>query len=482
MSTNAPEPRSSSSGSSARRATAASSFSVGLLREADDAEVRLVHAQEQRRVRRDRAARSRPHASGSSCRPRRAVRRSGASTSGMRKPSPISISSPRETSTSRPSASAASASSIAAALLLTTIAASAPVNRRRIAATWSWREPREPVGEVVLEVRVAAADGDACARPRGRERRAAEVRVHDHAGRVQDPPESRARARAPARLERTVRSPGSAPARISSRARARTMRAASTASGSALLRASSSTEGRSRSSTPPGTIRPIVVGRRGRCFTVRDEARPLILLALILLALAAARCRARSAVPRRGETRCASARDGCRRQVAGPDRVGGARAGRTGRHRPRRRPLLSRPAGLDRHRRRARDGDAGARRGDARVAPRAASGLGRARRRELGERAEHSRRDREGRPPSGVCDSCSARDGRDDGARRRPGASSTGPHCSGCSQPMRERSTRRSSTFARRSPTRRHVALRRRRGCSSRGRSRSRTTARGWAR
>ena len=60
-----------------------------------------------------------------------------ASTSGIRKPSPISISSPRETSTSRPSASAASASSSAAALLLTTIAASAPVSRRRTAATWS---------------------------------------------------------------------------------------------------------------------------------------------------------------------------------------------------------------------------------------------------------------------------------------------------------------------------------------------------------
>src|SRR5439155_434126 len=42
---------------------------------------------------------------------------------------------PRETSTSRPSASAARASSIAAALLLTTIAASAPVSRFRIPAT-----------------------------------------------------------------------------------------------------------------------------------------------------------------------------------------------------------------------------------------------------------------------------------------------------------------------------------------------------------
>ena len=53
-----------------------------------------------------------------------------ASTSGMRKPSPISTSSPRETSTSRPSARAATARSTAAALLLTTSAASAPVRSR----------------------------------------------------------------------------------------------------------------------------------------------------------------------------------------------------------------------------------------------------------------------------------------------------------------------------------------------------------------
>src|SRR6266516_1293668 len=115
----------------------------------------------------------------------------------MRKPSPISISSPRETSTSRPSASAASASSTAAALLLTTSAASAPVSRQRMSATWSCREPR---------------------------------------------------AEASSARTRAARSPGSPPLRISSRARPSTVRAASTASGSPTVRASSSTEGRSRSS------------------------------------------------------------------------------------------------------------------------------------------------------------------------------------------------------------------------------------------
>ncbi len=48
--------------------------------------------------------------------------------SGMRKAPPISISSPRETTASRPPASVLSTSSTAAALLLTTVASSAPVS------------------------------------------------------------------------------------------------------------------------------------------------------------------------------------------------------------------------------------------------------------------------------------------------------------------------------------------------------------------
>ena len=109
----------------------------------------------------------------------------------MRKPSPISISSPRETITSRPSASAASASRTAAALLFTTSAASAPVSRRRIPATWSCRDPRDAGRQVELEVRVAARGLAHVVERSFGERRTTEVRVDDHAGRVEHAPERR---------------------------------------------------------------------------------------------------------------------------------------------------------------------------------------------------------------------------------------------------------------------------------------------------
>ncbi len=64
--------------------------------------------------------------------------------SGIRKPSPISISSPRETITSPPRASAASVTSTAAAQLFTTMAASAPVKRLNNSAVCTSRFPREP--------------------------------------------------------------------------------------------------------------------------------------------------------------------------------------------------------------------------------------------------------------------------------------------------------------------------------------------------
>src|SRR5437588_862946 len=63
----------------------------------------------------------------------------------MRKPSPISISSPRETSTSRPSASAAKARRTAAALVLTTSAAPAPGRRPRRAMA---AQPRPPAARL----------------------------------------------------------------------------------------------------------------------------------------------------------------------------------------------------------------------------------------------------------------------------------------------------------------------------------------------
>ena len=169
-----------------------------------------------------------------------------ASTSGMRKPSPISISSPRETSTSRPSASAASASRTQPRCC------SRRAQPRRPSAGRG--APRRDPGasrarrvEVVLEIRVAARDLDdtrssAAAGSGARPRFVCTItpvalRTRRRVGR---------RAEASSRASARARSPGSPPARICSRARSITARAASTASGSSDARASSSTEGRSR--------------------------------------------------------------------------------------------------------------------------------------------------------------------------------------------------------------------------------------------
>ena len=65
-------------------------------------------------------------------------------TSGMRNPPPISTSSPREITTSRPAARPARISMIAAALLLTTSAASAPVIAVISDSACTVREPRAP--------------------------------------------------------------------------------------------------------------------------------------------------------------------------------------------------------------------------------------------------------------------------------------------------------------------------------------------------
>src|SRR5580704_12841817 len=94
--------------------------------------------------------------------------------SGMRNAPPISISSPRETITSRPSASAFSTSSTAAALLLTAVAASAPVSLSNQGAIWSSRSPRAPpersyssvVGERMASTAAWMASSASCARPR----------------------------------------------------------------------------------------------------------------------------------------------------------------------------------------------------------------------------------------------------------------------------------------------------------------------------
>ena len=104
----------------------------------------------------------------------------------MRKPSPISTSWPRATSTSPPRAVAAKASSTAAALLLTASASSAPVTVQSTSCTWSWREARCAARQAVLEVGVAGGGGDDRVDRLLRQQRPAEIGVHDHAGGVDD--------------------------------------------------------------------------------------------------------------------------------------------------------------------------------------------------------------------------------------------------------------------------------------------------------
>ncbi len=90
--------------------------------------------------------------------------------SGRRNEPPISISSPRETIVSRPSASAFNASTNAPALLLTASAASAPVSRFSQPETWSSRSPRRPVSmsySSVVGSRIAAAAAAIAASGRG---------------------------------------------------------------------------------------------------------------------------------------------------------------------------------------------------------------------------------------------------------------------------------------------------------------------------
>ena len=117
-----------------------------------------------------------------------------AMTSGTRNPPPISTSSPREMRTSRPAASAASASSVAAALLLTTTAASAPVSRQIRRSACTSRRPRAPRRGRIRGWYSRRRARDA-RRAAWRQRRAAEIRVDDHAGRVDDARRATARSR-----------------------------------------------------------------------------------------------------------------------------------------------------------------------------------------------------------------------------------------------------------------------------------------------
>ena len=172
----------------------------------------------------------------------------------MRNPSPISISSPRETTTSRPSASAASASSTAAALLLTTSAASAPgqaaEQRREVVLA---RPALAPL-EVVLEVRVAARRPRPPAR--ARRRRAARARGSCARGRRSRSARVAATAGALARARRATASTSGAGSRarpdllprpLEHRPRRRDGELVRLGRPAARRASSSSTDGRSRS-------------------------------------------------------------------------------------------------------------------------------------------------------------------------------------------------------------------------------------------
>ena len=172
-----PEPTSSITGTPSPHSASISTSSV----KPSGAEVRRVRAQDRAGALAERRARSRPAACGWWCRPRPAARPACATTSGMRKPPPISISCPRETTTSRPGpASAAAASSTAAAQLLTTSAASAPgeLAQQRLDVR---------VARAALAAGRGRARGSSSPRPRAAtaaraargQRRAPEVRVHD---------------------------------------------------------------------------------------------------------------------------------------------------------------------------------------------------------------------------------------------------------------------------------------------------------------
>ncbi len=99
--------------------------------------------------------------------------------SGMRKPSPISISSPRETTASPPAASSCSARKTAAALLLTAMPG-APSSRSSSAGDVDVALAAASGGEVVLEVGVSRHNGKRA------QRRASQIGVQHDAGGVDD--------------------------------------------------------------------------------------------------------------------------------------------------------------------------------------------------------------------------------------------------------------------------------------------------------
>ena len=106
--------------------------------------------------------------------------------SGMRKAPPISISSPRETMTSLPWARVFKPSSTAAALLLTTVAASAPVRSTSSCSKRLFALAALAGGEIVFQIDRITGHGDHGIDGRLRQQRAAQVRVQNRAGGVDD--------------------------------------------------------------------------------------------------------------------------------------------------------------------------------------------------------------------------------------------------------------------------------------------------------
>ena len=109
----------------------------------------------------------------------------------MRKPSPISTSWPRETTTSRPAASALSDEHQRGGVVGHREPGLGTRQLRDQRRHGVLARPAPARRQVDLEVRVAAGDGGRCGQRLGRQRRPAEVRVDDHAGGVQHPAEVR---------------------------------------------------------------------------------------------------------------------------------------------------------------------------------------------------------------------------------------------------------------------------------------------------
>ena len=194
--------------------------------------------------------------------------------SGMRKLPPISISSPRETIASRPSASVLSASTSAAAQLLTTSASSAPVSSRK---------QRRAVRRSAIRARRASTSYSRFENPRATraiasiatcgERRAAEIRVQHDAGGVDHASQRRARRDArrrrdgarPARARSAARDSGAARAAsiVRGSRRRRRARGACSSSGSNARR-SRAARSRSAATRRASVIRSIesAAGRR----------------------------------------------------------------------------------------------------------------------------------------------------------------------------------------------------------------------------